>query len=101
MAESNQQEAGPSSPQEAEFNEWKLHPVTQRLMRHMEIYLEFLKEQWASGKFTAQRGFEQEQLNAQAIGKCEMLTRLLNVEFTDLFEEFENAARPSTESERA
>lgn len=46
-----------------------------------------LKNQWAEGNFTALNQYGTTIANAKAIGNCEMLDKLKNVEVMDLYEE--------------
>jgi hypothetical protein len=43
-----------------------------------------LQEQWAAGQFTDQSSFGTTILNAKAIGVCESVDRLLNLEYEQL-----------------
>lgn len=83
-----------STPEEQEFKDWLLHPMTKRLKEAASRRKEELKDQWASGSFTAMEHFGTAILNAKAIGRVQELSWLEELEFTDLFEEMENGLRP-------
>jgi hypothetical protein len=72
---------------EEEFQEWLQHPVTEALRAWARREKESFKEQWASGAFTDQGQFATAILNAKAIGNCEALERVANIEFDQLKEE--------------
>ena len=78
-----------SNPQLSLYNEWLAHPVTVRLNRYLRQQRQELMEQWAQGNFTSDRGEATLQLNANAIGQCEVLSSIIDLEFQQLFQEQE------------
>lgn len=89
----NEQQVSEQSLQESEFHGWLQHPTTQRLRALIRERKEALKEQWASGQFTDLSQYGAAILNAKAIGECQTLDWLLELEFTHLYEEMESGAR--------
>lgn len=83
-----------SSPQENEFKEWLAHPTTRRLREWLRGRQEQLKARWAAGEFTDLHKYGAAMLNAKAIGSCEVIDDVLNVELSDLYEEMEYGLRP-------
>ena len=55
-----------------------------RLSKLLTVGREEAKEQWASGAFTDQSHFATAILNAKAVGKCEMISRIHDISFTDI-----------------
>lgn len=72
------------SPDEQDFLDWLDHPVTLRFMAFLAQRKEDLKEQWASGAFTHVERYAAAISNAKAIGQCEELSRILELEHGDL-----------------
>lgn len=72
------------SLEEQDFIDWLDHPVTQKFMTFLAQRKEDLKEQWASGAFTHVERYATAIANAKAIGRCEELSRILELEHTDL-----------------
>ena len=66
------------------FQEWLDHPVTKRLSKLLNVWREEAKEQWAAGAFTDQSHFATAILNAKAVGKCEMISRIQDISFNDV-----------------
>lgn len=71
------------TPQEEEFAEWLLHPVTKRLRAQALREYEALKDDWAEGKFSSDNQFLMAQYSANAIGKCEVLYKIADLKFED------------------
>jgi len=69
---------------EQEFNDWLQHPVTLAIKEYLKREIEAKKEEWASGVFTDQSQYSTAILNAKAIGVCEALTRVGELEFSQL-----------------
>ena len=69
------------------FNEWLAHPVTVRLRHFLQNQQAALRTQWSSGAFTSESIEKGALLNANAIGQCEVLEQLLNLEPEQLFSE--------------
>ena len=87
-------EAQASSPQEQEFKDWLLHPVTKRLFQAARERRDSIKEEWASGRLTDPTFDGMLQLNARGIARCQEMEWLLEIEFTDLFEEMSSVKVP-------
>jgi prophage antirepressor-like protein len=83
-----------STPEEQAFKDWLLNPVTKKLREAAERRKETLKEEWASGSFTAMEHFGTATLNAKAIGRVQELSWIIELDFTDLYEEMEIGLRP-------
>lgn len=83
-----------NSPQENEFKEWLLHPTTRRLHEWLRSKQASWKDQWAAGAFTDVHEYATAILNAKAIGNCQMVDSVLNIELSDLYEEMEYGRRP-------
>lgn len=83
-----------NTPEEREFADWMLHPVTKRLLVAAERRRENLKEQWASGSFTDVHRYGTAIVNAKAIGRVQELDWIVQLEFVDLYEELESGLRP-------
>lgn len=71
-------------PTEQEWKEWQQHPVTLSLQQVLRNWQHELKEQWASGAFTDQSQFATAISNAKAIGNCEAIDRVINLEYEQL-----------------
>lgn len=72
------------TPEEEEFADWLLHPVTKRLRAQARREYEGLKDDWAEGKFSSDNQFLMAQYSANAIGKCEVLYKISDLKFEDL-----------------
>lgn len=81
---SDEQEA--ASPEEELFNEWLQHPTTKALRAIARRDFEQLKDDWAAGRFSAATEHERATKDANALGKCEILDGLVNIDF-DFFAE--------------
>lgn len=86
MAESEERQ---KSKLEVEFDEWLVHPMTQRLRSVAEGKLAFLKNQWVMSNFATENAHESVTLNARAIGQAIEMDWLMKLEFEDLYEENE------------
>ena len=75
------------APTEQEFKDWQDHPATKALHDLLLERRNDLKEQWASGAFTDQSQFGTAILNAKAIGNCEAVELILNLEYEQLLGE--------------
>ncbi len=69
------------------FDDWSQDPTTQALRRFLASELASLKDQWANGAFTADSVERLALLQANAIGQCEVLQRLLDLDSQQLFPE--------------
>ena len=72
------------------YNDWLAHPVTVRFNQYLRRERESLKEQWANGSFTAPSAEQTALLTANAVGQCEVLSTLINLEPDQLFSEQDN-----------
>jgi len=72
------------------YQEWLQHPVTIRLNRFLEAQRQELLLQWSKGNFTGDSSDKTAQLNANALGQCEVLSVLIDLEFQQLYPEQEN-----------
>lgn len=69
------------------FNEWLAHPVTVRLRHLLQDQLQAMRERWSSGSFTADTVEKTALLSANAVGQCEVLSQLIDLEANQLFPE--------------
>lgn len=69
---------------EQEWADWKMHPVTVQYHKRLEHFLEDLKQQWVSGNFTSSTVDETAQMNSSNIGKAQMITDILGLDFETL-----------------
>lgn len=69
------------------FNEWLAHPLTVRLRHLLMGQLVDLQSQWSSGTFTAESAEKTAMLNANAVGQCEVIQYLLDLEPNQLIPE--------------
>ena len=65
---------------EIRFNEWLAHPLTVRLRHLLADQLSELQEQWSNGAFTAESVEKSALLNANAVGQCEVIRLILDLE---------------------
>ena len=72
------------------YNDWLAHPVTVRLRRLLLQNRESLKEAWASASFSAETTEKTALLSANALGQCEVLQTILNLELEQIFQEPSN-----------
>lgn len=63
-----------------ELVEWLQHPVTKAFKEHLTSIREDLKELWARGSLSEDTEFKTAVKQAWAIGQCDLLERLLDVE---------------------
>ena len=70
-----------------QYNDWLGHPMTVRLQQFLRLQREALKEQWANGAFTAETSERTALLTANAVGQCEVLSTLLDLQPDQLFAE--------------
>lgn len=55
---------------EAEFNDWRLHPMTQALMAILEEKRDLLRRQWEAGSFTDYEAATTALVNVGNVGLC-------------------------------
>lgn len=72
---------------EAEWEEWKLHPVTKRFQQFLKEQLEELQQQWVEGNFTSDTSDATAQINARSIGKAQNLVDIIELSSEILNEE--------------
>ena len=60
-------------------------------MRLLQYWKAREQEQWASGKFTDQQQFATAIMNAKAVGKCEVLDQLRQLDYERFVSEVEDA----------
>ena len=72
---------------EAEWEEWKLHPVTKRFRQFLKGQLEELQQQWVEGNFTSDTSDATAQINARSIGKAQNLVDIIELSSEILNEE--------------
>lgn len=73
-----------------QYNSWLGHPVTVRLNQYLRQQRELLKEQWANGGFTSDTSEKTALLTANAVGQCEVLSAILEIQPDQLYQEPEN-----------
>lgn len=73
-----------------EVLEWKSHQVTKEWFKYLKRLREDMKDAWSNGVFTGESSEATAQLNANALGKIQMLADLLESDFLTTEEE-ENA----------
>ena len=66
------------------FADWKEHPVTEALLEAVKLKRQRLHERWEAGQFTDQGQFGTAILNAKAIGQCEEILFLLELDVETL-----------------
>ena len=71
-------------PTEQEFKDWLEHPATQAIHRTLRNWQQGLKDNWASGSYTDMSQYGTAILNAKAIGTCEALDRVIEIDFEQL-----------------
>lgn len=69
------------------FNEWLAHPVTVRFRHLLQEQLEEIKRQWSRGAYTTESIEGSAMRTANALGQCEVLETLLELEASQLFAE--------------
>lgn len=67
-----------------QFLEWKRHPVTEAFMAWAQREIEALKTRWSEGAFTDQSQFATAIMNAKAIGQCEFVAKVRDLDFLEL-----------------
>lgn len=72
---------------EAEWEEWKLHPVTKRFHQFLLYQLAELQKQWVEGNFTSDTSDATAQINARSIGKAQNLVDIIELSSEILNEE--------------
>ena len=69
-----------------QYDNWLAHPVTVLLNQYLRRQRELLKEQWANAGFTADTSEKTALLTANAVGQCEVLQTILELQPDQLLE---------------
>lgn len=77
---------------------WLEHPRTQELLRILEDWLEQERDKWEDGLLTAESKDGTLQLNAEAIGACQRVRKILGL--CRDFEAFEQETEDEGEQQR-
>lgn len=72
------------SAEEKEWREWLQHPCTKRLRTWATREFQGRQDQWAAGTFTDMGQFGTAILNAKAIGNCEILSDVKDLDFQQI-----------------
>ena len=79
-------------PTEQEWKDWMEHPATLAQRKWLSQYREVLKETWASGAYSDQAQFGTAIANAKAIGMCQILEDLQNLQYDQVIGELSDGA---------
>lgn len=69
---------------EEEWASWKFDPVTVALFAYLRGRVEEMKQAWVEGRFTHQSAEGTAQLNAKAMGACDTISQILDLDFEAL-----------------
>ena len=69
---------------EAEFQEWKHHPVTKALRAYLSSGVEGVKEDFIKGALVMNDCWQSGMKQANSIGRCEMAQMILDLEANQL-----------------
>ena len=72
---------------EEDFDAWKHNPVTQRLMEVLENSRQRMRNTWELGGYTRDTQYASDIKQAEAIGMCNIIHQIQELEFNDLFQE--------------
>ena len=75
---------------EEEFNEWKLHPMTQALMEVLAAKREALRQQWEGGSFTDYSLETTALINVGNLGTCKGYAFVADLTYEDYLAELED-----------
>lgn len=75
---------------EAEFNEWKQHPMTQALMEIIEAKRDILRRQWEGGSFTDYDKGTTALVNVGNVGICRGLAFVAELTYEDYVSEIDD-----------
>jgi len=78
---------------EPEFKDWLDHPVTRRVKSMLEKKQIGIMKAWAAGNLTAAEGDATLQMNAKAIGQCDSIDFVLNLDFETYEAEIDDGER--------
>lgn len=75
---------------EEEFNEWKLHPMTQALMEVLAAKREALRQQWEGGSFTDYSLETTALINVGNLGTCKGYAFVADLTYEDYLAELDD-----------
>lgn len=75
---------------EGDFTDWKLHPITEALMKYSAAKKQRLMERWADGEFSDGFDVGMAVKNAGATGACSIYKDLLELDFEELIGELDD-----------
>lgn len=75
---------------EEEFNEWKLHPMTQALVAILEAKREDLRQRWEGGSFTDYSKDTTALVNVGNLGTCKGYAFVVDFTYEDYVSELED-----------
>ena len=75
---------------EAEFNDWRLHPMTQALMAILEAKRETLRRQWEAGSFTDYEATTTALVNVGNLGTCKGYAFVAELTYEDYISEIDD-----------
>ena len=75
---------------EEEFRNWELDPVTVAFKAYLRNKLNGAKSDWVAGKFTHPSAEGTAQINARALGYCEVIQEILDLPFSFINEGVSN-----------
>ena len=75
---------------EEEFNEWKLHPMTQALVAILEAKREDLRQRWEGGSFTDYSKDTTALVNVGNLGTCKGYAFVVGFTYEDYVSELED-----------
>ena len=64
---------------EEEFNHWKNHPVTKKIITILDGDRIYFKDAWATGATIGN-----ELLNARWVGQVEVINKMINIRLSDI-----------------
>lgn len=75
---------------EAEFNDWRLHPMTQALMAILEKKRDLLRRQWEGGSFTDYEAATTALVNVGNVGLCRGYAFVSELTYEDYIAEIDD-----------
>lgn len=75
---------------EAEFNDWRLHPMTKALMEILEAKRELLRRQWEAGSFTDYEAATTALVNVGNVGLCRGYAFVSELTYEDYIAELDD-----------
>ena len=76
-------------PTEQEWLDWQDHPATKAQRQVLRQWVDELKDRWASGSFSSPHEHETMILNAKAIGNCEVIEKVIDLDYDQLVGEID------------